>query len=158
MSNVLPEVRPEVLSMPTDGFVMQTGGSARRSRIGYNKYDSSFHVVGVPGHTHNASAVVSVIADYTRKRTNEIIVGPDFGLADVNAGAEAALTEAAAVLPQAPLVLAAGQVVDSLPIDNESVRFDRAIERGIGSMSLLPENCSTTSRSRHGRCRRSGRS
>ena len=33
MANVLPEVRPLVESMPHEGFVMQTGGSARRSFI-----------------------------------------------------------------------------------------------------------------------------
>ena len=63
MANVLPEVRPAVESMPHEGFVMQTGGSARRSTIKNNGLD------GVPGHTHNASAMISVTADYSRTRT-----------------------------------------------------------------------------------------
>lgn len=54
MANVLPEVRPSVESMPHEGFVMQTGGSARRSII-KNDGSDTYHVHGVPGHTHNAS-------------------------------------------------------------------------------------------------------
>ena len=67
MANVLPEVRPLVASMPHEGFVMQTGGSARRSTIKNNGFDHYF-VHGVPGHTHNASAMISVTADYSEKR------------------------------------------------------------------------------------------
>ena len=50
MANVLPEVRPAVESMPHEGFVMQTGGSARRSTIKNNGLDT-YYVTGVPGHT-----------------------------------------------------------------------------------------------------------
>ncbi len=46
MANVLPEVRPLVESMPHEGFVMQTGGSARRF-IKNNGFDHYF-VHGVP--------------------------------------------------------------------------------------------------------------
>ena len=70
MANVLPEVRPSVESMPHEGFVMQTGGSARRSII-KNDGSDTYHVHGVPGHTHNASAMISVTADYTKTRTIE---------------------------------------------------------------------------------------
>ena len=64
MANVLPEVRPLVESMPHEGFVMQTGGSARRSFIKNNGF-AHYFVHGVPGHTHNSSAMLSVTADYS---------------------------------------------------------------------------------------------
>ena len=66
MANELPEVRPEVRSMPFEGFVMQTDGSARRSFI--KNVNDEYYVRGVPGHTHNASAMISVEADYTNTR------------------------------------------------------------------------------------------
>ena len=77
MANELPEVVPLVQSMPTTGWILQTQGSARR-RITDNKskrrsgnFDTEgiYDVAGVPGHSHNASAVVAVDADYTRYRT-----------------------------------------------------------------------------------------
>ena len=135
MSNILPEVRPEVVSMPMEGFVMQTGGSARRSRISFDKYDDSYSVVGVPGHTHNACAVVSVIADYSRKRETAMTVSRAFAHIGVNAGTGDGLAE-----PDT-LVLLNGSYVDSVPVDREAERFDRAIERGVGRISLFPENC-----------------
>ena len=66
MANVLPEVRPSVESMPHEGFVMQTGGSARRSFI--QTHNNTYFIHGVPGHTHNASAMISVTADYSKTR------------------------------------------------------------------------------------------
>ena len=81
MANPLPEVIPDVTSMPTTGWRIQTGGSARR-RIASNKGNSLsgyYDVRGIPGHTHNASAVVSVNADYTRYRTVVIDVGGTCG-------------------------------------------------------------------------------
>ena len=65
MANELPEVVPDVQSMPTTGWFCQTEGNARR-RVSKNKgseLDGIYDVAGVPGHTHNASAVVSVDAD-----------------------------------------------------------------------------------------------
>ena len=63
MANELPEVVPSVQSMPTSGWFVQTGGSARQ-RITKNTSaidtEGLYSVQGVPGHTHNASAVVSV--------------------------------------------------------------------------------------------------
>ena len=50
--------------MPHEGYVMQTGGSARRSFIKNNGSDT-YYVHGVR-HTHNASAMISVTADYSR--------------------------------------------------------------------------------------------
>jgi len=66
MANILPEVQPIVTSMPSKGYEMQTGGSARRSFIKNNS--NTYFIHGVPGHTHNASAMISVTADYSRKR------------------------------------------------------------------------------------------
>ena len=66
MANILPEVQPIVTSMPAKGYELQTGGSARRSFI--KNTDDTYFIHGVPGHTHNASAMISVTAEYTRKR------------------------------------------------------------------------------------------
>ena len=77
MANVLPEVRPLVASMPHEGFVMQTGGSARRSTIKNNGFDHYF-VHGVPGHTHNASAMISVTADYSRTLDTALEISQDW--------------------------------------------------------------------------------
>ena len=115
MANVLPEVRPLVESMPHEGFVMQTGGSARRSFIKNNGFDHYF-VHGVPGHTHNASAMLSVTADYSERR----------GVAeDIGAG----------VWAEEKVDLAVDDFTDSVE------PYDRAIERGIGTITLIPENC-----------------
>ena len=64
MANELAEVMPKVQSMPTTGWFCQTSGSARR-RVVQNKSKTKtldtegiFDVAGVPGHTHNTSAVV----------------------------------------------------------------------------------------------------
>ena len=60
MANILPEVQPIVTSMPAKGYELQTGGSARRSFI--KNTDDTYFIHGVPGHTHNASAMISVTA------------------------------------------------------------------------------------------------
>ena len=120
MANVLPEVRPLVESMPHEGFVMQTGGSARRSTIKNNGFDHYF-VHGVPGHTHNASAMMSVSADYSRQLEEPLTIHGEW--ADEN------------------VVLAVGQYTDSVEPDDASELYDRAIERGIGTITLIPENC-----------------
>ena len=118
MANVLPEVRPLVASMPHEGFVMQTGGSARRSTIKNNGFDHYF-VHGVPGHTHNASAMISLTADYSRTLDTALEISQDW---------------ADHVVP-API----GQYTDSVEPDEQL--YDRAIERGIGKITLIPENC-----------------
>ena len=120
MAQQRTEVKPLVESMPTSGFQLQTGGSARR-RIVKNDSDS-YKVTGVPGHTHNASAVVSVDADYTRFRT-------------------AALDVPANVWAHGALALPVGLLTDSEEPDHASERYDRAIERCVGYVSLFPENC-----------------
>jgi len=77
MSQVQSEVRPQVKRMPMSGFVLQTGGSARlRSIKPLNPQEATDHfpiqneyrVTGVPGHTHNSSAVVSVLVDLAKER------------------------------------------------------------------------------------------
>ena len=124
MANILPEVRPEVISMSAHGFMMQTGGSARKRTIKFQSSDSSFPISGVPGHTHNSSAVVAIEADYTERRSKVINVSSAFGR--VVGGSALALPAA---------------ITDSPAMVDEADRFDRAIERGVGQMTLLPENC-----------------
>ena len=68
MQHILPEVRPFVINMPEETYVVQTGGSARSREID-TMDNSRVDVSGVPGHTHNASAIISVTADYARTRT-----------------------------------------------------------------------------------------
>ena len=76
MANELPEVVPQVQSMPTTGWFCQTSGNARR-RITKNTGSSEngiYDVAGIPGHSHNASAVISVDADYSRYRQTALSV------------------------------------------------------------------------------------
>ena len=62
MQHVLPEVRPFVNNMPEETYVVQTGGSARSREI--ETIDNRVAVSGVPGHTHNATAIASISADF----------------------------------------------------------------------------------------------
>ena len=117
----LPEVRPEVLSMPHKGFVMQTGGSARRSIIKNNGFDD-YRITGVPGHTHNSSAMISVTADYERRRGVTSTISRD-------------------IWADEDIELDEEDFVDSIEPDDADERYERAIERGIGKMTLIPENC-----------------
>ncbi len=125
MANELPEVVPEVQSMPTTGWFCQTDGAARR-RITKNTSsfpnEGTFDVTGVPGHSHNANAVVSVDANYSKYRTS-------------------AITIPARVWSAAALAFPVGLLTDSEVVDNESERYDRAIERCVGYTALFPENC-----------------
>ena len=130
MANELPEVVPRVQSMPTTGWFCQTGGSARKRitkntssfRRGELDVEGTFDVHGVPGHTHNANAVVSVDADYSRYRTKTISL-------------------LAKVWSARTLELPAGLLTDSEEPDNGPERYDRAIERCVGYTALFPENC-----------------
>ena len=124
MANELPEVVQEVHSMPTTGWFIQTSGSARR-RIAKNSGNSEagvYDVAGVPGHTHNSSAVVSVDADYTRYR-------------------ETPITVPALVWAHGALNLPVHLLTDSVEPEDAEERYDRAIEHCVGYMSLFPENC-----------------
>ena len=126
MANQLPEVQPDVHSMPTTGWFCQTSGNAR-IRVTDNVSESAtqgvFLVKGVPGHTHNASAVISVDADYTSYRKTAITVPEN-------------------VWAQGVLAYPVGMLTDSQEPDNAEERYDRAIEKCVGEMSLFPENCS----------------
>ncbi len=76
MANELPEVVPNVQSMPTTGWFCQTSGNARRRitkntsslKSGNADIEGIYDVAGVPGHTHNANAVISVDANYSACR------------------------------------------------------------------------------------------
>ena len=124
MANELPEVMPEVRNMPTEGWFMQTSGSARKKVIRNQGSNTSpnYIVSGVPRHTHNTSALISVDADYTQVRT------------------EAASLEAGA-WSYDELPLLEGMLTDSVPIADEDERFERAVERCVGYITMAPENC-----------------
>ncbi len=108
MANELPEVVPEVQSMPTTGFC-QTDGARRRITKNTSSFanEGTFDVTGVPGHSHN------VDANYSKYRTS-------------------AITIPARVWSAAALALPVGLLTDSEAVDNESERYDRAIERCVG--------------------------
>ena len=119
MAQIRPEVRPATSSMPVDGFVMQTGGSARRRVVPFDTAMSSYKVTGVPGHTHNTSAVCSALVDNTEKSQVPLIINDHFAFEQVSQ--------------------AAPRFTDS-PVFDES-NYDRAIERAIGEIAIVPENC-----------------
>ena len=123
MANILPEVQPVVTSMPGRGYELQTGGSARRSFIKNN--NNTYFIHGVPGHTHNSSAMISVTAEYTRKRDIASTINTSWA--------------------QAPLNLLATEYTDSREPRDKDERYDRAIERGIGRFRRTR---TTSSRSR----------
>jgi hypothetical protein len=79
-------------------------------------------VKGLPGHTHNSSAIISVDADYTEYRESTISV------------AENVWAVGAINMPP-------GLLTDSVEPDHADERYDRAIEKCVGYMSLFPENC-----------------
>ena len=121
-----PEVNPVVTNMPTEGNRLHSGGSARIRSIDLtdrmiNDTTCSFAVTGVPGHTHNASAVISVIADYSKLRDRTVTIEDQVW----------GKTRAATISFEYP--------TDSvLPPDFEE-RAERAIERGIGNIEMVPE-------------------
>ena len=125
MANELPEVVPDVQSMPTTGWFCQTSGNARRRiapNISGSDLEGVYDVAGVPGHTHNASAMISVDADYTAYRETAIEVPAGVWAADA-------------------FNFAIGQLTDSIEPEDAEERYERAIERCVGSVSLFPENC-----------------
>ena len=125
MANVLPEVIPHVSSMPTQGWFCQTSGKARK-RVTQNTstHDDRgiYTVAGVPGFTHNSSAVVSVTADYSRYRDSDLVIGDN-------------------IWSVGSLDYPIGMLTDSIEPDNAEERYDRAIEKCVGEISLFPENC-----------------
>ena len=66
--HILAEVRPFVSSMPEEQYVAQTNGSARMRVAKFE--DGRYQVRGVPGHTHNSTAICSVEADFSKTRTS----------------------------------------------------------------------------------------
>ena len=125
MANELPEVVPEVQSMPTTGWFCQTSGNARR-RVTKNTSsldtEGIYDVAGVPGHTHNANVVVSADADYSAYRQSALNVGTG-------------------IWGYGALEMPVGLLTDSVEPDHAEERFERAIERCVGYVSLFPENC-----------------
>ena len=119
MEHILPEVRPFVRSMPEQSYTIQTGGSARSREI--DTVHNEVFVTGVPNHTHNATAIASISSDFKQLRGTTTTVSTHWS--------------------HPALVLAAADVVDTDIIDDEVATFDRAIEKGIGKIRLLPENC-----------------
>ena len=101
MAQLRPEVRPVVSSMPTDGFALQTGGSARRRVVPFDKSSNSYFVTGVPGHTHNTSAVCSVLVDNTERSNANFSIHENFAHAEVLHG-QPRYTDSAEVDVSAP--------------------------------------------------------
>lgn len=105
--------------MPEESYRIQTGGSARSREI--DTINDEVDVSGVPGHTHNATAIASISSDFKQLRGTATTVNTDWA--------------------HPALVLAAEDVVDTDIIEDEVTTFDRAIEKGIGKIRLIPENC-----------------
>ena len=129
MSQLQSEVRPLVKAMPMTGFSLQTGGSARRRIIkpmrklaGTDQFpiQNEYRVSGVPGHTHNSSAVASVLVDLSQSR---------------------GFTKNFEVWSAERIEMKENDPGDSDIVLDEDIRFDRALERGIGEICVRPENC-----------------
>ena len=125
------DVRPTVQTMPLQGFHIQTGGSARRRIIRPTVKQTSttqfpiqthYKVSGIPGHTHNASVVCSVLCDLHRTRQHE-------EKSNENLWSHTTMT------------LQEWFPTDSEFIKDTDARLERALERGIGEICLRPENC-----------------
>ena len=116
--------------MPTTGWFCQTSGNARRRvtkntsslKSGNVDIEGIYDVAGVPGHSHNSSAVVSIDANYSTYRHRAL---------NVNAG----------IWGYGALALPVGLLTDSVEPDHAEERYERAIERCVGYTSLFPENC-----------------
>jgi hypothetical protein len=62
--------------MPEQQYVAQTGGSARMRVAKFE--DGRYRMRGVPGHTHNSTAICSIQADFTKRRLAQLAIGGDF--------------------------------------------------------------------------------
>ena len=131
MSQSQMDVRPAVQTMPLQGFHIQTGGSARRRIIRPTVKQTSttqfpiqthYKVSGIPGHTHNASVVCSVLCDLHRTRQHEEKANEH-------------------LWSHTTMTLQEGFPTDSEFIKDTDARLERALERGIGEICLRPENC-----------------
>ena len=127
--HTLQDVRPVVRNMRPEGYVLQTGGSATRKEIlmeGSQK-NPLFRVTGIPLHTHNATALLEVEMSMINEPIDEARRLSEAGEFSVDA-----------------LDLGIGDFVeayneqDDLLQDTSSLQ--RAIEFGIGTVQLQPEN------------------
>jgi hypothetical protein len=111
--------------MPEDPYVMLTGGSARSREIESSDAGNFtfVSVTGVPKHTHNSTAIAHVSCDFAKKHP----AGFAATAVDVGWGIN--------------IPIVAGDRYDSEILANEARTFDRAIEKGIGRIRLIPENC-----------------
>ena len=119
-THVLPEVRPFVTNMPEETYVVQTDGSARSRELKTDNF--RVRISGVPGHTHNSTAIASISHDFSLRR-------------------QVATTLPESLFSDSAVNLLATDYTDSAEIDNETRRLDRAIEKGIGRITVIPENC-----------------
>ena len=126
----LQDVRPVVRNMRPEGYILQTGGSATRKEIKMegSQSDPLFRVTGVPLHTHNATALLSIDV----RIENDVA---DDAARDVSLAGEFSVDD---------LTLDVGDLVESYSRDDykEDVeRLQRSIEFGVGNVQLQPENC-----------------
>ena len=125
----LQDVRPVVRNMRPEGYVLQTGGSATRKEIRMegSQKNPLFRVTGIPLHTHNATALLEVEMSMIHEPIDEARRLSEAGEFSVDA-----------------LDLGIGDFVeayneqDDLLQDTSSLQ--RAIEFGIGTVQLQPEN------------------
>ena len=114
---ILPEVRPFVTNMPEETYRIQSSGAARSRDL--PTVNNQVNVTGVPRMTHNATAIASISCDFKQSRGAATTIHADWG----------------------PVEMKADDVTDTDDIEDEVSVFDRAIEKGIGRVKLLPENC-----------------
>ena len=116
------------------------GGSARRRIVKYDESSQSYKVTGVPGHTHNASAVCSVLVDNTETTNRPVSI-------------HATWTDRRDAL-NFPLNADGNRFTDSEFYDDSD--YDRAIERGSGASPSCPRTATRRSGSPCGTSSRSG--
>ena len=123
-AHVLAEVRPLVSNMPEQQYVAQTDGSARMRVAKFE--NGRYRVRGVPGHTHNSTAICNVEGDFTALRAVDLVVDEAFSYVGFG-------------LEQYDI----GEFSESVHFNEatEVAMYDRAIEKGIGNIRLIPENC-----------------
>ena len=125
MDHVLPEVRPVVTNMPERTYEVQTDGSARFRDLPIDN-NNHYSVRGIPGYTHNASAIAAISADFSIKRSTATLSHIDwYGQDDFE---------------EEKLQVNAYGDSERMEKDRNS-RYERAIEKGVGSIRIVPENC-----------------
>ena len=125
----LQDVRPVVRNMRPEGYVLQTGGSATRKEIRMegSQKNPLFRVTGIPLHTHNATALLEVEMSMIHEPIDEARRLSEAGEFSVDA-----------------LDLGIGDFVEAYNEQDDLLRdtfnLQRAIEFGIGTVQLQPEN------------------